>query len=284
MKKQIIFICVFLHLSICPLFSQNDKIQDDLNLESPIPVSLVFHDIGWNIFHSFTYNYGLNWIASGLETWLFIETGIDWKWRSIAYNNNWLSSGGVPFTYIGWIVPFVTPVALNIAGRIVKDDRLQIAGLALVQAALITAVLPLPIKASLGRSKPGIITKSNNYHTRNSRTDDFSGEFDWFNMNFIDGWPSGHTAHAFAAATVLAELYKDNLVLKVAVYSYAVCMGLGVSVTTHWVSEAVAGALIGYAVGKTVGGGFARLLSDKKTETRFSFYAGINTIGVIFRL
>jgi membrane-associated phospholipid phosphatase len=88
---------------------------------------------------------------------------------------------------------------LNIAGRIKNDADLQIAGLALAQTAMLTAVLPMPIKASLGRSKPGIVTKSNNYHVRDPRTDDFSDEFDWFNLNFVDGWPSGHTAQAFAA-------------------------------------------------------------------------------------
>jgi membrane-associated phospholipid phosphatase len=277
MNKRIIWVCAVVFLPFCLLFSE------DLAVESPAPLSLAFHNIGWNALHSFAYNYGFNWIAGGVATVAFIETGLDWKWRNIAYNHNWLSSAGIPFTYIGWVVPFVTPVILNIAGRITHDSKLQIAGLALAQTALLTAVLPSPIKMILGRSKPGIVTKSNNHHVRSDRTDDFSGEFDWFNMNFVDGWPSGHTAQAFAAAAVLAELYRESLVLKIAAFSYAALMGAAVSVTTHWASEAVAGALIGYAIGKTVGKSFRRLLSNTAKEPRISFYAGIHTAGVVLR-
>jgi membrane-associated phospholipid phosphatase len=267
-------------------FGQDNDTLYSFDTDCTAPLSLVFHNIGENALHSFAYNYGANWIASGLGTWAFIETGIDWKWRNIAYDNNWLSSSGLPFTYIGWGVPFAAPVILNIAGRIKNDADLQIAGLALAQAALLTAVLPAPVKASLGRSKPGIVTKSNNYHVRNPSADDFSGEFDWFNMNFVDGWPSGHTAQAFAAAAVLTELYKDSIVLKIAAYSYAVCMGLAVSVTTHWASEAAAGALIGFAAGKTVGRSFSGLLSGKNAAPPpaplVSFYATSDTLGITF--
>jgi membrane-associated phospholipid phosphatase len=266
-----------------PLFGQDDGTHHDFDMERAVPLSIVFHNIGWNALHSFAYNYGANWIASGIGTWAFIETGIDWNWRNVAYDNDWLSSGGIPFTYIGWGVPFATPVILNLAGRIKKDTDLQIAGLALAQAALLTAVLPAPVKVSLGRSKPGIVTKSNNYHVRNPRRDDFSGEFDWFNMNFVVGGPSGHTAQAFAAAAVLTELYKDSLALKITAYSYAVCMGLAVSVTTHWASEAVAGTLIGFAIGKTVGSSFSRFMSGRKTAPPVRFYATSDTLGIIVR-
>jgi membrane-associated phospholipid phosphatase len=276
-----------LFLPPCLLFSENlddvNEGQHDTALESPAPLTLAFYNIGWNALHSFTHNYGLNWIAGGAATFAFIETGLDWEWRNVAYNTDWLSGAGIPFTYIGWVVPFATPVILNITGRVTHDRKLQITGLALAQTALLTAVLPSPVKMILGRSKPGIVTKDNNHHVRTDRADDFSGEFDWFNMNFVDGWPSGHTAQAFAAAAVLAELYNDSLALKIAAYSYAALMGLAVSVTTHWASEAVAGALIGYAIGKTVGRSFNRLLSDTTKEPQISFYAGTNTMGVVLR-
>jgi membrane-associated phospholipid phosphatase len=282
MKKYIAIVCMFLCVSLYSLFSQDNGTQNDFDVERAVPLSLVVHNIGWNALNSFTYHYGTNWILSGIGTVAFIQTGLDWKWRNIAYNNDWLSSSGLPFTYIGWVVPFAAPVVLNIAGRIIRDNDLQIAGLALAQAALLTAVLPSPIKAGLGRSKPGIVTKSNNHHVRTDRSDDFSNEFDWFNMNFVDGWPSGHTAQAFAAAAVLTELYQDSLVLKIAAYSYAALMGLAVSVTTHWASEAVAGALIGYAIGKTVGASFSSLLSSKKTPP-ISLYVTADTLGIVIR-
>jgi membrane-associated phospholipid phosphatase len=287
MDKRIVCVCAISFLPLCLLFSENlneeNEVQNDTAIESPAPLTLAFYNIGRNALHSFTHNYGLNWIAGGAITFAFIETGLDWKWRNIAYNNNWLSGAGIPFTYIGWIVPFAAPVILNIAGRIQHDSKLQITGLALAQAALLAAVLPSPIKVSLGRSKPGIVTKDNNYHVRTDRADDFSGEFDWFNLNFVDGWPSGHTAQAFAAAAVLAELYRDSPAMKIAAFSYAALMGLAVSVTTHWASEAVAGALIGYAVGKTVGRSFRRLLSGATAAAAASVYVTANPLGVVIR-
>jgi hypothetical protein len=59
-------------------------------------------------------------------------------------------------------------------------------------------------------------------------------------------------------------------------------MGLAVSVTTHWASEAAAGELIGYAIGKTTGRSYRRLLSGAAEDPRISFYAGINPWALFF--
>jgi membrane-associated phospholipid phosphatase len=132
-----------------------------------------------------------------------------------------------------------------------------------------------------GRALPGIVNEFD--HTRNQRTDDFSSEFNWFNNDFIAGWPSGHTANAFAAAATIAEIYKENLWLKIGVYSYAVLIGFGVTLNVHWASEALAGALIGYAVGKIVGKSFNKLLKNNVFDNQVSFYFTPNTAGVVIR-
>jgi membrane-associated phospholipid phosphatase len=211
----------------------------------------------------------LNFAAAGLETAVLIESGGDWLWRGFVYDHYALSQAGLPFTYIGWGAPFAAPLAFYLTGRALKNEKAQVCGLALTQAVALTALIPTPVKMITGRAKPALVTKSNNYHVRSSRVDDFSGEFNWFNMNATDGWPSGHTAQAFAAAAVITELYKGNAPLAIGAYSYAALMGLGVSVTVHWFSDAAAGALIGYAIGKTVGKSFARLLYwRRKTRQR----------------
>jgi membrane-associated phospholipid phosphatase len=133
-----------------------------------------------------------------------------------------------------------------------------------------------------GRALPGIVTELD--HARNPRPDDFSGEFDWFNSNFIAGWPSGHTANAFAAAATLSEIYHDNIWLKIGVYSYAALIGLGVTLDVHWASEALAGALIGYAVGKTVGKSFSCLLENRDDKNTVSLYFAPNALGLVIRL
>jgi membrane-associated phospholipid phosphatase len=145
-------------------------------------------------------------------------------------------------------------------------------------------MIQTPLKMATGRASPGIVNEF--YHERNSQTDDFSGRFNWFNNDFVKGWPSGHTANAFAAAATISEIYKNNLWLKIGAYSYAALIGIGVTLDVHWASEAVAGALIGYAVGKTVGKDFNKLLKNDTTGSvanPVSFYVTPNTLGVRVR-
>jgi membrane-associated phospholipid phosphatase len=277
MKK--LLVCFIFAFSLgFSLFAEEIK---DINTPSP-KISLVFRNIGWNALHSFTYNYGANFIGAGLGTWAFIETGIDWRWRNIAYNNTWLSNLGRPGLYIGYVVPALAPILAYTTGRFTKDEKLQITGMALAQTLMLTLAIQTPLKMITGRSLPGIVTELD--HTRNSRTDNFSNEFNWFNNNFIGGWPSGHTANAVAAAATISEIYNGNLWLKIGVFSYAALIGFGVTLDVHWASEAFAGALIGYAIGKTVGRSFRELFENNRKNTPLSLYFGPNNMGVIIKL
>ncbi|MDR0410545.1 MAG: phosphatase PAP2 family protein [Treponema sp.] len=247
--------------------------------ETKVPLSMAFHEFGWNALRSITYNYGANFIGAGLGMWAFIETGLDWKYRNFAYEQTRLSTGCLTALYVGYVMPVITPITLYVTGRFIKDEKLQLVGLALIQSWLLTSIIQMPIKMITGRALPGVITVLD--HTREYRVDDFSGKFNWFNMNFIAGTPSGHTANSFSAAAVIAELYNENLPLKIAVYSYAALVGLGVSFSVHWASEVFAGALIGYAIGKTVGRSFRRSWVDGE---RWSFYATPSSVGVSVNL
>jgi membrane-associated phospholipid phosphatase len=278
MKKNIlcmILLC-FLYLN---LYAETKKIDSVI---PSLPIKLIFHNIGWNALNSVIYNYGSNFLGAGIVTWMFIETKTDWKWRNIVYDNTWLSNYGRPGLYIGYVVPVITPAIAYTLGRITNDTKLQITSFALVQSLMLTLSIQTPLKMIIGRALPGIVTELD--HTRNSQTDDFSGEFNWFNNNFLGGWPSGHTANAFAAAATISEIYKDNLWLKIGVYFYAAYIGFGVTLDVHWASEALAGALIGYAVGKTVGKNFSQILEKKNEKTGLSFYFTANTLGVIIKM
>jgi membrane-associated phospholipid phosphatase len=244
--------------------------------------ALVFHNMGWNILHSFTYNYGLNFIGAGLGTWTFIETEIDWNWRNVSYNNPRLSNIGRPGLYIGYTVPVITPITTYIISNVLKDEKLRITSFALIQTLMLTLAIQTPLKMISGRILPGIVTELD--HTRNSRSDNFSDEFNWFNKNPIAGWPSGHTANVFAAAATISEIYNDIFWLKFLLYSYAFLIGFGTTLDVHWASEAIAGALIGYAIGKTVGKSFNKLLENKKDGKRLSFYYSPNTIRLIMKI
>jgi len=84
-------------------------------------------------------------------------------------------------------------------------------------------------------------------------------------------------------ASALVELYPNNTAIAVGAYSYAAFVGAGMSLMAHWASDIVAGALIGIAIGRTVGKNFGRLLNGKEEESKVSFYVVPNGAGVVYR-
>ena len=274
---KIILLIMAIFLACFYAFGQENETETETE---NAPLSLVFHDIGRNALHSVTYNYGINFVGAGLGTWGFIGSGADWKWRNLAYENEWMPKSGMPLVYIGYTVPAVTPVAVYLTGLFIQDKKLQVTGLALTQSLALTLGMQTVLKMVTGRALPGIVTELD--HTRDSRTDDFSGEFNWLSSNFIGGWPSGHTANAFSAAATISAIYHDNLAVQIGVWTYAALMGLGMSISVHWASDVFAGALIGYAIGRTAGKSFRRLLEGKEDD-KPSLYVTGNTMGIIMR-
>ena len=65
-------------------------------------------------------------------------------------------------------------------------------------------------------------------------------------------FPSGETTQAFAVASVIAAHY-DSLWVKVSSYGIASLVGIArIYEDAHWTSDALAGALIGTAVGMAI--------------------------------
>jgi membrane-associated phospholipid phosphatase len=275
---RIIFLIFFCLLCI-HVFGQE---QTDETENGTVPLTMVFHNIGWNALHSITHNYGLTFIGAGLGTWASIKSGLDWKWNRLAYNNEWMSKTGTGANFIGYAIPILTPVTLYLTGFSIKNEKLQITGLALAQSLALTFLTQTTLKITTGRTWPGLADGWDSSASRRSdRSEDYSGEFNWFTFNVMGGWPSGHTANAFSAASVLAQIYHDNRLLKVAVYSYASLMGLFMSVYDHWASDVIAGALIGLAIGSTVGKSYRNLIYEK--ENKLTFYVTSNSLGVMIK-
>ena len=70
------------------------------------------------------------------------------------------------------------------------------------------------------------------------------------------GWPSSHTTIAFAMATTIFVFLPRQRVIGIVAIIYAFYVGLGVSVTIHWFSDFIAGAIIGTVIGIVVGNSF----------------------------
>jgi membrane-associated phospholipid phosphatase len=280
-NRKTIFLLVFFMLQLNTLQLKLYGMDGGSADSDTVPVSDMFRNIGRNIQNTFAYNNGMNFIGAAAATRVFIETGWDWKWRDVPYHNTRIADGGRPGLYVGYIIPAIAPVAAYLTGRTLKNEKLQIAGVALAQSVLLTMGIQSSLKMISGRALPGIVTDLD--QTRDSRTNDFSGEFNWFNMNPIGGWPSSHTASAFAAAATVAEIYDNSLVLKIVAYSYAALIGFGVTLNVHWASDAVAGALMGYAIGKTVGRGFNGRSGNTGRKNAVSFYGSPSFAGVRIR-
>ena len=274
MRKFFLFLSL-LFLFRFHLYSETNKAEKD-------PSPHVFHNIGWNFLNSAAYNYGFNFIGAGLGTWGMIATGLDWQWRNTVYDSAWLQHIGSPVMSAGGIIPILTPLVFLIPGKIQKNEKLVITASALTQTLILTMAYQSPLKMITGRRDPGLV--NNRYYERIEGEPDFSGVFNWFNMDFFNGWPSGHTANAFSAAATISEIYHDNIWIKLGVFTYAALIGFGTTVHAHWASEAVAGALIGYAIGKTVGKSYRKFLDKDEDKNKVSFYLTPRSAGVNIRL
>jgi membrane-associated phospholipid phosphatase len=247
-----------------------------------VPLLNMFHNIGWNTLGSFAFNYGINFAAAGLGTWLFVESGVDWAFRNFSYDHEALAIGAHAISiYPGWVLPFATPVVFYFTGMFNHDEKLQVTGLALVQSVALASTVHALLKLSTGRTEPYIINQ--NQHKRVATSQDFSNDFDWFKMDLLDGWPSGHTMSAFATAATIAQIYNDSPLIKLAAFSYAALMGAGVSLSVHWVSDVLAGALMGYAIGATVGRSFRQLLHPVTRRDRVSFTLTAQPLGILVK-
>jgi len=178
----------------------------------------------------------------------------------------------------GGIAPFVGPLWVYLYGQSHNDRKLQITGLALGQAALLAGIISSTIKGLTGRRPPP--------HREEERgSTNFSNDFKFgiLNRGAFNGWPSGHTMNAFAMATTLIELYPEDRTVKYSSLACAAIVGLGVSANIHWLSDAVAGGLIGYSIGKVVGAGYAGFNVEESETQSFILYPYPGGLGVAYR-
>ena len=110
--------------------------------------------------------------------------------------------------------------------------------LALESFVLASAFVQIP-KRLIGRHRPDSGQDVSPY--------DFGGPLQGKSM------PSGHTTAVFAVASVIANQYSNTRLVPIVSYTIAAAAGLSrVYDHRHWLSDTVAGAAIGIAVGNLV--------------------------------
>ncbi len=186
-------------------------------------------------------------------TLIFVLSGFDWFYFRSTHDPL-LCSWMFPTAPIGGLVPIILPVVLVILGSLVRNAQTSLTGWAVGQAALIGSLISSAYKAVTGRTHP---------------THDMGADISHvFHFGFLRGgvfwgWPSSHTTIAFAMAVTVFTLLPKQRWLGYVAMAYALYIGIGVSMTIHWFSDFVAGAIIGAVIGTVVGKSFSGTNRDK---------------------
>jgi membrane-associated phospholipid phosphatase len=162
---------------------------------------------------------------------------------------------------VGAITPVAVPLTLYLGGLATEDSEIATAGAAALQAAAVQALVVSTLKWLTDRAGPypdGDPTRGRALGFQDStEANDFN--FNPFDLEGGLRWPSGHTASNVALVSALAAFYPDEPWLPAVGYPLALMIGFGMlDGDYHWLSDVVAGALIGHVIGWTIGRNFRR--------------------------
>lgn len=148
---------------------------------------------------------------------------------------------------LGFFVPIIGWGVLLIVGSINKSQRLQKAAWMFALSGVIGYLFSTFLKLFTGRVGPphGIVSNLIEL-SHKFQLGIYEGGVFW-------GWPSSHTTVAFAGSVALAVYYKDKKWVGVLAIIYATYIGIGASMSFHWLGDVVAGIIFGSIIGMVVG-------------------------------
>lgn len=201
---------------------------------------------------SFTGTYLLLQLGGALLTYLIVTSGFDFMYY-LTFKNTFIEHFFFSAVIVGGILPIVLPIWFLIYGSLFKNKKISLLGAMLSQAVVLGWSISSLYKAFTGRVPPS--------HSLNTLIDisrDF--QFGWLQGGIFWGWPSSHTTIAFAMACTIWSAYPKHNIFKYLAIIYAVYIGFGVSLSIHWFSDAVAGAILGTVIGLSIGKSFTEKL------------------------
>jgi membrane-associated phospholipid phosphatase len=199
-------------------------------------------------------------IAAIVITYVFVVTKIDWNFLILSQEY-----GPAAMLFAADLLGYLFPVAITgyfvYRGWRHRSVAARVIAQALAQSVILGVFVAGVYKSIAGRPSPphhGVLI-------------DISNEFNFGFMqeNILGGWPSSHAAVAFALAFCLVTLFPKKKLMHIAVILLAGFIGLGVALGFHWLSELIAGTLIGITIGVTVGRSHrAELVAAKNTQKK----------------
>ena len=164
-----------------------------------------------------------------------------------------------PGMMMGTIFPILVPGYMYF---ISDNKELNNTGAVAVQATAVAFLYNNILKAISGRAHPDAENNSG----------EISRDFKWgfFRRGVFYGWPSGHSMTNASLAMSIASYNRDNplVVAGCALYAgyIATSMVLGGKGEAHWLSDAVAGTLMGASIGWYIGSVFYKDKVGEKPE------------------
>ena len=139
----------------------------------------------------------------------------------------------------------MTPVAFYLAGMATHNSYDRNTGLLAAEGIIDTQLVSFVMKNAIGRLTPSNIPPDGNYRDT------------WFKYKggFTNrgGFPSGHTASAFAVATIVSGRYPKHRWLPFVAYGAAAFLSLSrLPTQAHFPSDIFIGAAMGYSIGHFV--------------------------------
>lgn len=210
---------------------------------------LLLYKLGQNVINSF-WGYNIIWHAVAISfTYFIVVSGLDWTYYQ-SFANGTILSLMLPAAIVGFLFPILVPLYLLVKSK--NNVKYKIAAAAAIQAASLGWIISSTYKAFTGRAHPEPFIQSIADITHNFN-------FGFYRSGIFWGWPSSHTTVSFALTSALLVLYPKINKTKIGLILTTLYIGIGVSVSIHWFSDFVAGAIIGSVVGITVGKRFKQL-------------------------
>ncbi len=251
--------------------------------EDNVDMSL-FGNFGNNILNSFRGRNLYYQLAAVAVTPVLVSGDVDYRVEHFFNQHPSYGDAANMVPYSGELLPFIAGGSLLAYAKIRNDDEVLGASFAVIQASVIELMDNIALKAITGRPGPNW----RKYPNMDALSEEF--RFGFLRGGIFNGWPSGHTGATMAVVSALTNYYPHSTWLKIAGYGLVAYTMYGVSSydrgSMHWFSDAVAGALMAYTIGSTVGRYYRRVYSnltgrsDSPSTSPLSF--GITPAGIGF--